>query len=205
MVRSARMPKLAACLLVLSLITGARTAAAEQETIVFLRHGEKPPEGLGQLDCQGLNRALALPRVLISRYGKADFIFAPNPAQQSKDHGQHYNYVRPLATIEPTAIAMGRPVDASIGFKDIDKLDSALPSGPYRSAVVFVAWEHVKLVEAARLLVQRLGGDPKIVPDWPESDFDSLYVLTLTWTGDRAAISFAHHQEGLNGRSTSCH
>jgi hypothetical protein len=204
MVRSARMPKLAACLLALSLIAGARTAAAEQETIVFLRHGEKPPAGLGQLDCQGLNRALALPWVLISRYGKADFIFAPDPAQQVKDHGRNYDYVRPLATIEPTAIALGRPVDTSFGYKDIDELDTALVSAPYHNAVVFVAWEHVKLVEAARRLVQRLGGDPKIVPDWPESDFDSLYVLTLTWTGDRAAISFAHHQESLNGRSTTC-
>jgi len=31
------------------------------ETIVFLRHGEKPQRGLGQSTCQGLNRVLALP------------------------------------------------------------------------------------------------------------------------------------------------
>jgi hypothetical protein len=30
------------------------------ETIVFVRHGEKPQDGFGQLNCQGLNRALAL-------------------------------------------------------------------------------------------------------------------------------------------------
>ena len=34
------------------------------ETIIFLRHGEKPEEGLGQLNCRGLNRALALPPVV---------------------------------------------------------------------------------------------------------------------------------------------
>ena len=34
------------------------------ETIVFVRHGEKPEAGLGQLNCQGLNRALALPSVI---------------------------------------------------------------------------------------------------------------------------------------------
>ncbi|MGA7384116.1 MAG: hypothetical protein WBW81_05330 [Methylocella sp.] len=28
------------------------------ETIVLVRHGEKLGKGLGQLDCQGLNRAL---------------------------------------------------------------------------------------------------------------------------------------------------
>ena len=29
------------------------------ETLICIRHGEKPATGLGQLSCQGLNRALA--------------------------------------------------------------------------------------------------------------------------------------------------
>src|SRR4051794_31505509 len=40
------------------------------ETVVFLRHGEKPPGGLGQISPQGLNRALALSEVLPKMYGK---------------------------------------------------------------------------------------------------------------------------------------
>jgi hypothetical protein len=36
-------------------------------TIVIVRHGEKPPAGLGQLSCQGLNRALALSQVLFEK------------------------------------------------------------------------------------------------------------------------------------------
>ena len=55
------------------------------ETIVMVRHGEKPLQGLGQLTCKGLNRALALPNVLIGRYGKPDFIYAPNPSVQVSD------------------------------------------------------------------------------------------------------------------------
>ena len=39
-------------------------AGSATETIVFVRHGEKPANGLGQLDCQGFNRALALPAVI---------------------------------------------------------------------------------------------------------------------------------------------
>jgi hypothetical protein len=206
MIRSTGMPGfLAAMLLLLSL--GAVTApatAAERETIVFMRHGEKPPEGLGQLDCQGLNRALALPWVLISRYGKAEFVFAPNPTQEVEDHGQHYNYVRPLATIEPTAIALGRPVDTRFGFRDTGALAHDLMAKRHHNALVFVAWEHVKLVEAVRTLVAQGGGDPAIVPEWPDSDFDSLYILTFTRDGDRISVTFSHQQEGLNGRSTSC-
>src|SRR5580692_7372024 len=49
------------------------------ETIVCIRHGEKPPGGLGQLNCRGLNRALALPDVLLKKFGTPQFIFAPNP------------------------------------------------------------------------------------------------------------------------------
>jgi len=39
-------------------------ATSATETIVLVRHAEKPePHPIGQLDCQGLNRALALPAV----------------------------------------------------------------------------------------------------------------------------------------------
>ena len=50
------------------------------ETIVLIRHGEKPDEGLGQLNCQGLNRALALPTVIAKTFGRPGAIFAPNPS-----------------------------------------------------------------------------------------------------------------------------
>jgi len=48
----------------LVVIAIAGTTIHAEETIVFFRHGEKPSAGLGQLTCQGLNRALALPDVL---------------------------------------------------------------------------------------------------------------------------------------------
>jgi hypothetical protein len=74
------------------------------ETIVLVRHGEKPDKGLGQLDCQGLNRALALTPVIAKTFGRPSAIFAPDPSRQKQDDGAPYDYVRPLATIEPTAI-----------------------------------------------------------------------------------------------------
>ena len=49
------------------------------ETIVCIRHGEKPLLGLGQLTPRGLNRGLALPEVLLTKFGKPSFIFAPDP------------------------------------------------------------------------------------------------------------------------------
>ncbi len=85
-----RMP--AACLVLVSL--AAATAHAE-ETIVFFRHGEKPSGGYGQLTCQGLNRALALPDVLIGRFGTPDYLYAPNPAVKISDPAGRFFYVRP--------------------------------------------------------------------------------------------------------------
>ena len=114
------------------LIVGVATA---KETIVFVRHGEKPPQGLGQLDYRGLNRALALPAVIQKSFGKPDAIFAPNPSDQKNDDGEHYDYVRPLATIEPTAIAFGMPVNTQIGYDDIKGLQKALEDPAYRDAL----------------------------------------------------------------------
>ena len=87
------------------------------QTMVFLRHGEKPAGGFGQITCQGLRRALALPDVLIGRFGPPQYIFAPNPSPRIIDPGGPAHYVRPLATIEPTAIRLGMPVNAQYGFQ----------------------------------------------------------------------------------------
>ena len=101
-------------------------AALADSTIVILRHGEKPAAGLGQLNCQGLNRALALPPLLLQRFGKPDRLFAPNPSIQKADHGVPYAYIRPLATIEPLAIQVGMPVDVSWAMTDTDGLAGKL-------------------------------------------------------------------------------
>jgi hypothetical protein len=58
------------------------TTGQTVETIVCVRHGEKPPGGLGQLNCRGLNRSLALPDVLLKKFGVPQFIFAPNPTEK---------------------------------------------------------------------------------------------------------------------------
>jgi hypothetical protein len=180
----------------------AETAATE--TVVLIRHGEKPALGLGQLDCRGLNRALALPAVISKAFGKPDAIFAPNPAVAKVDLGHAYDYVRPLATIEPTAIVFGLPVDTSIGFSNIDGLRRTLDAPAHRGTLILVAWEHDSLVKVARALMARNGGDPAKVPEWPSGDFDSIYVVRITRTGVHAAATFEQRREGLDGEPSAC-
>ena len=184
--------------------TPAHAAGDPVETIVMVRHGEKPAAGLGQLSCQGLNRALALPRVIERKYGKPDFIFAPDPAKQKNDRGTKYDYVRPLATIEPTAIYFGLPVNASIGFTRTDDLQATLLAPQYKSSLVVVAWEHTMIEALARKIVIDAGGDAASVPQWASTDYDSIYVLRITQGADKAEVAFSVEHENLNHRAVTC-
>ena len=179
--------------------------AQAQETIIALRHAEKPPGGLGQLTCRGLNRALALPKVL-ARYGRPDAIFAPDPGDEVNDGGQvEYSYVRPLITIEPTAIALTMPVHAEIGFKNIARLKAEVTSPEYANGKVLVAWEHEKLNDFAQLMLRSYGEDPSKVPDWPNGDYDRIYVFTITHTASGPKLAFRIDHEGLDGKlSDTC-
>jgi hypothetical protein len=172
-------------------------------TLVFLRHGEKPPGGYGQLTCQGLQRALALPAVLTSLYGGPQYVFAPDPAAQVPDAAGSFYYVRPLATIEPTAIRYGLPVNTQYGYSDIAGLQSTLLSSPYVSSTVFITWEHLQAQQIVQNIMNKYGGGVT-VPAWPTGDFDSLYVVRLTNTGGAITAQFVHDYEGLNNLPIAC-
>jgi hypothetical protein len=123
-------------------------SAKSLETIVLVRHGEKAHGGLGQLTCRGLNRALALPDVLLNKFGKPQFIFAPNPTQ--KVDGGKYYYVRPIVTIDPTAVRCGLPVNTEFGYREIDGLEHELLKPKYQNAMIFIAWEHGAMDDFAK-------------------------------------------------------
>ncbi len=173
------------------------------ETIVLIRHGEKTASELGQLTEVGLNRALALPNVLIGKYGKPNYLFAPNPSVMVHARGGNYSYVRPLATIEPTAIRLGMPVNTQIGFSDIKGLQDELTKPQYAGSVIFVAWEHFAEDQFAKNLMTAYGKPASLVPDWPTGDFDSIYVIRIVHTGTKTTVSFTLDHEGLNGKLSS--
>lgn len=177
--------------------------ASGTETIVFFRHGEKPAGGRGQLTPQGLNRALALAKVLPEKYGKPDFLFAPDPSATKVSEGKSvYYYIRPLATIEPTAISLGMPVLTPFGFAQIDKLNAELTQAKYARSTIFVAWEHGYEQKAVANLVKQFGGDETQVPHWSGGDYDSLFVVRIAReAGKPVAVTFTHDHQGLDGQS----
>ena len=175
------------------------------ETIVFIRHGEKPNGGFGQLNCQGLNRALALAPIIAKSFGRPDAIFAPNPSRPKEDAGRLYDYIRPLATIEPTAIWFGLPVDVTLDFQDREGLQAALENWrmPDHNVLLLVAWEHKQIAPIIRALLAAHGADAEVVKrvrDWDGKDFDSMYVVTI---GETKA-TFDQKHEGLDGQPDAC-
>ncbi len=190
------------------MLAGAQMAAfakPTRETILFVRHAEKAPAGLGQLSCKGLNRALALPGVIARRYGRPDAIFAPNPAEQKPDGTGSFDYVRPLATVEPAAIRFALPVHADFGFTATDRLRAALLDPSLRDALVLVAWEHHQLNDLVPAMVKALGGDPTPVTAWIGADFDTIWKVTIERDGERTThVDFRREEEGLQGQPDTC-
>jgi hypothetical protein len=184
------------------LLAFAVEARAEQ-TIVFMRHGEKPSGGYGQLTCQGLNRALALPDVLLGKFGKPTYLYAPSPAVQINDPAGAFYYVRPLATIEPTAIRAGRPVRTKYGYTDIASLEAALITSTKADTTIFVAWEHAYLQRVVQNIMNHHGGGVA-VPAWVSGDYDTLYVVRVQYLGGTISARFSKDREGLNGQPTTC-
>jgi hypothetical protein len=184
--------------------TPAAVVGQTVETIVCIRHGEKSPGGLGQLDCQGLNRALALPDVLLKKFGTPQFIFAPNPNQMVDDKGRNYYYVRPLITIEPTAIRCGLPVNTKFGYTEIRGLEHELNKPQCQNATVFIAWEHLMLDEFAKNLLKHNNDNPQKVPYWKNSEYDMIFVFKITRRNGQKTFSFTIGHEGLNGISDTC-
>ena len=172
--------------------------AQAQETIIAIRHAEKPAASLGQLSCKGLNRALALPKVLIPRYGKPERIYAPDPGTRVGRLGNlSYSYVRPLITIEPIAIQLELPVNALIGFKNVGQLRKELLVPENTNSVIYLAWEHVYLNQFAKKLLQAYGKDPSIVPDWPDTEYDRIYIFRITDVDGKKDLTFSVEQQGL--------
>jgi hypothetical protein len=192
-------------LLTLLFLAGAvcfRADGQTVETIVCIRHGEKPRGGLGQLTCRGLNRALALPNVLLGKYGRPQYVFAPNPTQKSDGH--NYYYIRPLMTIEPTAIRCGLPVNTQYGYEEITGLENELEKQEYQNATIFVAWEHVLLDQFVKDLLKSKGANPAQVPPWPANDYDTIFLVRITRSETGEAVAFAIDHEGLNDLSDDC-
>ncbi len=207
MIRRTGRAFLAMALFVVATCASAETAAGvgPVETLVFIRHGEKPKAGLGLLTCKGQNRALKLPDWFAANFAKPDYLFAPDPSVKVTEihgDGQRYDYVRPLLTIGPTAVRTGVPINTQLPFNDPGLLADTLMDSRYHGSTVFVAWEHLNIVNFAEILLNRFH-EAAEVPAWPNSDYDTAFVFTIDWNEPRR-LKFEVRHEGLDGLTEAC-
>jgi len=151
--------------------------------IILMRHAEKPDNG-DNLNCQGLNRSLALPAVLFKKFGKPGNVYIPAIAT-----GSVTKHVRMLQTISPFVIKYGLSVNSAFDVNDAKGIANALIR---ENGTVIVVWEHQALVP----ILSYLGGDIKKLK-WPPDDFDTIWIVTFK--KGRAVLTI--DKESLSPRS----
>ncbi len=191
-------------LMALVLLVATAGEARAEQTIVFLRHGEKPSGGYGQLTCQGFNRSMALPSVLLTKFGTPKYLYAPNPGFKITDSAGSFYYDRPLATLEPLAVKLTKDIWSKYAYSDITSLQNSLITASKDNTTTFVAWEHIYLQKAVQNIMNQYGGGVT-VPAWASTDYDSLYIIRLTYRSDGTILAtFQQDREGLDGQPTAC-
>lgn len=164
---------MSAVLLAALLAAPAATAAPRPQTVLVIRHAEKPPgDGDPGLGPDGRKRADALPGLFTrpDPFPTPDFVIA---AARSK----HSN--RSAETVAPLAAALKRDVNAGFGDDDFARLAAALLADPrYGGKTVLVCWHHGNIPE----LLQALGVGPK-PRKVDDAVFDRVWVVTFDRDG----------------------
>jgi len=132
--------------------------------IIIVRHGEKDETG-DNLNCQGLNRALQLPKVLVGKFGMPSSIFVP--AMDPKKSTAH---ARMFQTASPLSIKYKVNINTKYGVQDFAPLAQGLEA---QTGTVVVIWEH----KAMDNIIKALGVKAKGLK-WGDDDFDSIWIVT---------------------------
>jgi hypothetical protein len=103
-----------------------------------------------------------------------------------------------------SVVALDAPVSRAYGgYADIGSLQAAIITPTKDNAVIFIAWEHSYLVKVVQNIMNAYGGGVT-VPAWVSGDYDSLYVLHVSYSTGTPVAQFHKAVQGLNGQPTAC-
>jgi hypothetical protein len=155
------------------------------QTVVIIRHGEKPEKGKN-LNCQGLNRSLKLPAVLYSKFGIPGNIYVP-----SLDNNISTGHARMFETVIPLAAKYNLKINSKYAEMDTDALAREIKG---KKGFVLVVWRHSIIPSIVRALgVQGFG------MHWGDNDYDSIWIINFP----KGIAKITFDKEGLTP-STSC-
>ena len=155
--------------------------------VVIIRHGEKPGEsstkqadGGDNLSCQGQNRALQLPAVLIKKMGKPDYTYVP-----ALNLDKNTAHSRMFQTVTPFAVKYNLSINSKY---QADDFAGAANSVLKKNGTVLIVWSHSEMADLAGAL--GVNNPPK----WSGADFDSMWIVTYA----SGKVELTIDQEGLN-------
>ncbi len=170
------------------------TTVYGQDTVVIIRHGEKPAKG-DNLCPKGLNRALALPAVLSKKFSIPMYTYVP--AIKTGQGATETSDVRMFQTVTPFAVQYNLTVNSAYKKSDIkgitkDVLSNLKKDNP---GIILLVWEHKNIQPIAVAM------GISNAPQWDDCDFDGIWIITHA--GKKSAQLFKA-SEGLNGVGGAC-
>src|SRR5580693_4787217 len=134
--------------------------------VVIIRHAEKPLNG-DNLSCQGLNRSLKLPAVLVSKFGIPGYTYTP-----SLGLGVSTKYARMFQTVIPLAVKYNLVINSRFKERDSAGLVADIIG---KDGTVLLVWEHRAIPSIVRAL-----GMHDFNLTWDDYDYDSIWIITFT-------------------------
>ncbi|MGI9282613.1 MAG: hypothetical protein ACR2PX_23705 [Endozoicomonas sp.] len=153
-----------------------------------------------------MNRSLMLPDLLLEKYPKPDFLFAPKPSDRVYErHGdqKHYDYIRPLATIEPTAVRLGLPVNVEFGYKKVRALATEVTKTKYHHSTLYIVWEHTEILRFVKEL-QKQFGNRYLLQDWGNEEYNRVLVVKINWDQQPPDMELKEQELSINNLSDRC-
>jgi hypothetical protein len=156
-------------------------------TVLVIRHSEKPETGIG-LSPMGEGRARLYAKYFqpFQEQGLSvpvDCLYAGADSEKS---------FRPRLTPEPLSKATGLPLHLKVGTKDSEALVHELKTEVHGQHPL-IAWRHGDIPA----LLAAFGASPeKLLPNgrWPEDVFDWVIVLTMGPDGQLSSARLIHEQ-----------
>lgn len=144
--------------------------------ILIIRHGEKPDSGYN-LNCKGWNRAIALPNAIIPQFGIPDLIYVPNMTT-----GKKTKTVRMYQTVIPMAIKYNLLVNSK--YEETDSLEIS-DNIIHQKGTILIVWDKKNIAPLVRNMGIR---DASINLDWPDKDYDSIWIIEYIRTAEGSLV-----------------
>ena len=169
------------------------------ETVYIVRHAEAHPDPKpgfenGNFVGAGQWRALDLPNALSDKISLPDVVYSCDPAQSISTGVIKISYVRPSLTVWPYVVANNLPYRLVSSFLILvsKEVQGQLASDffffdeTFSNQTILLAWEsgRIKPIINALLRSYGLSEDELLDEDWPVTDYDTIWTVTIDEFGN---------------------